>query len=137
MTASEAKGLLSLRKRHKRTKPEFVRQESWKYTRLSESWRKARGKDNKTRLKVKGWPKPVRVGYGTPKVARDLHPSGLRPVLISCMRDLKEAGSPEGKILILSSKLGKRSRRAIAKEASSKGFVLANYSERDLKVEEA
>ncbi len=131
-----SKSLLSLRRKRKEKKPEFVRQESWRYVRLSESWRRPRGKDSKMRLKVKGWPKSVSVGYGTPRDAKGLHPSGLKPILISSMRDLDRAGPPEGKILIFSSRLGRRARKAIAKEAMSRGFVIANYGEKELKVEE-
>ncbi|MEM3660886.1 MAG: 50S ribosomal protein L32e [Thermoproteota archaeon] len=126
MTA-EAKKLLSARRRRKEAKPEFVRQESWRYTRLSENWRRPRGKDSKMRLSVKGWPKTVNIGYGTPRRARGLHPSGLKPVLISSRRDLEKAGSPEGKILVFSSRLGRRLREALVQEASSRGFVIANY----------
>ncbi len=129
MTA-EARKLLSARRRRRETKPGFVRQESWRYTRLSENWRRPRGKDSKMRLSVKGWPKTVNIGYGTLRRARGLHPSGLKPVLISSGRDLEKAGSPEGKILVFSSRLGRRRREALAKEASSKGFAIANYERR-------
>jgi large subunit ribosomal protein L32e len=125
--SAEIKKLLSARRRRKETKPSFVRQESWRYTRLSENWRRPRGKDSKMRLSVKGWPKTVNIGYGTPRRSRGLHPSGLRPILISSRRDLEKAGSPNGKILVFSSRLGRRLREALAKEASSKGFIIANY----------
>jgi len=124
---SEAKKLLALRRKRKKTKPDFVRQESWRYVRLDESWRRPRGKDSKMRLRVKGWPKTVKIGYGSPKKSRGLHPSGLKPVMISSKRDLDKAGSPEGKILIFSSRLGRRLREALAKEALSRGFAIANY----------
>lgn len=130
MPAAEAVKKLSSRRRRKETKPVFVRQESWRYVRLSENWRRPRGKDNKMRLSVKGWPKTVSVGYGTPREARGLHPSGLKPVLVSSRRELEEAGSPEGKILVFSSRLGRRLREALAKEAYSKGFVIANYEKK-------
>ncbi|MCS7138594.1 MAG: 50S ribosomal protein L32e [Crenarchaeota archaeon] len=135
--SNEAKRLLALRRKHKATKPEFVRQESWRYVRLDESWRRPRGKDSKMRLRVKGWPKIVKVGYGSPRKTEGLHPSGLKPILISSKRDLEKAGSPEGKILILSSKLGRRLKEALAKEAFSRGFVIANYETKAVKTKEA
>jgi large subunit ribosomal protein L32e len=134
---AEAK-LLSARRKRRKTKPVFVRQESWRYVRLSGNWRRPRGKDSKMRLSVKGWPKTVNIGYGTPRKAKGLHPSGLRPILVSSRRDLEKAGSPEGKILVFSSRLGRRMRDALAKEASSRGFVIANYERRIIeKAEEA
>jgi large subunit ribosomal protein L32e len=131
------KKLLALRRKRKNAKPDFVRQESWRYVRLDESWRRPRGKDSKMRLGVKGWPKTVNIGYGSPKKTRGLHPSGLKPVLISSKRDLEEAGSPEGKILVFSSKLGRRLREALAKEASSRGFAIANYEAKVVEKTEA
>jgi len=129
------KKLLAIRRRQKEKKPEFVRQESWRYARLDKSWRRPRGKDSKMRLRIKGWPKIVKVGYGSPKETRGLHPSGLKPVLISSRKDLENAGSPEGKILVFSSKLGRRLREALAKEALSKGFVIANYKTKAVRTE--
>jgi large subunit ribosomal protein L32e len=136
--SAEAKRLLSARRKRRMAKPVFVRQESWRYVRLSENWRRPRGKDSKMRLSVKGWPKTVNIGYGTPRRAKGLHPSGLKPVLISSRRDLEKAGSPEGRILVFSSRLGRRMRDVLAKEASSKGFVIANYERKIIeKAEEA
>ncbi len=77
-----AEKAVKLRKAVKARKPKFRRHESWRYKRLRESWRKPRGLDNKMRVKAKGWPKSVNIGYGGPKIARGLHPSGYEEVLI-------------------------------------------------------
>jgi large subunit ribosomal protein L32e len=73
---------MNLRKVMKKGKPRFRRHESWRYMRLKENWRKPRGLDNKMRLEAKGWPKKVKVGYGGPRVARGLHPSGYEETLV-------------------------------------------------------
>ena len=78
---------LKLRARAKNKKPKFVRAESWKYDRFSVSWRRPRGLDNKIRRKIKGWPAGVSVGYKGPKIARGLHPSGYREVLVYNVQD--------------------------------------------------
>ena len=42
--------LLEQRKRVSEHRPKFRRQESWRYKRLAENWRKPKGIDNKMRL---------------------------------------------------------------------------------------
>ena len=80
--------LLNARKKISDSRPKFVRQESWRYDRLSESWRRPKGKDNKMRLQVSGVPRLVKVGYRGPKVSRGLHPSGYTDNLVFNRNDL-------------------------------------------------
>ena len=47
--------------RHK--KPRFRRQESWRYKRVGDTWRRPHGIDSKMRKKVKGWPPSPCPGY--------------------------------------------------------------------------
>ncbi|MDH5440311.1 MAG: eL32 family ribosomal protein, partial [Candidatus Bathyarchaeota archaeon] len=72
----------------KRKKPKFERQESWRYKRIKENWRRPRGIDSKMRKKVKGWPPSPNKGYRSPREIRNLHPSGLREVRVMNVRDL-------------------------------------------------
>ena len=49
----EQKRLLELRKKINKKRPSFRRVESWRYVRVKDSWRKARGIDSRTRIKSK------------------------------------------------------------------------------------
>jgi large subunit ribosomal protein L32e len=111
-------------KPRKRT-PKFRRQESWKYDKLSEAWRRPKGIDNKMRKEMGGVPPRVKVGYGTPKDIRGLHPSGLRPVTVSSMAQLEQLPD-EGVIVIISAKVGRRTKRAITDKARSIGVRVSN-----------
>jgi len=118
-----------LKLKHKSLLPEFKRYDWDKYYRLErqDRWRRTRGQDNKTRLKVKGFPRPVSAGYRTPKVVRDLHPSGLREVLINNLRDLDKLKGMEDKIIVrISSKVGLRLRGEILKRAQELGLKVCN-----------
>src|SRR5574339_223453 len=82
------KELLQLRKKIADKRPDFVRQESWRYKKLATNWRKPKGKDNKMRKQVSGVPALVKVGYKGPRKSRGLHPSGYHDVLIFNTNDL-------------------------------------------------
>jgi large subunit ribosomal protein L32e len=82
------KELLLARKKISDKRPKFVRQESWRYDRLAESWRRPKGKDNKMRRQVSGVPQIVKIGYRGPRVSRGLHPSGYTDNLIFNINDL-------------------------------------------------
>lgn len=65
------------------SRPKFKRQESWRYIRLQSTWRKPKGKDNHQRKQLsRGRPGIVKVGYGGPRIARNLHPSGFTDNLV-------------------------------------------------------
>lgn len=128
----QAAKALKLRKRAKRKKPEFARPESWRYTRLKENWRRPRGLDNKVRKSVLGWPPLVRAGYRGPKVARGLHPSGYREVLVHNAEELKEI-DPKTQAIRIAHTVGKRKRTKIITEARRRKLTILNVKE---KVEE-
>lgn len=132
------KKALRLREEIKSKKPDFVRHESWRYDRLKENWRRPKGIDNKMRLKVKGWPPTVNVGYRGPKAARNLHPSGYEEVLIHNVEELTKI-NPEKQAVRIAHTVGKRKRLQILSEARKNGIVVLNPGEAwkgEAKVEE-
>jgi large subunit ribosomal protein L32e len=123
----EVKKKLKRLLKEKKKIPEFIRQESWRYVRLKESWRRPKGIDNKVRLEVKGWPARVKIGYRSPKEVRGLHPSGLRPILIQNKNQLSELEKIKDKVIvIISSKVGKKKKREITEMAKQLGLRFSN-----------
>jgi len=135
---AEKKRALALRKRLKSKKPKFRRQESWRYKRVDESWRKPDGVDSKMRKKVKGWPKSVEVGYRGPKAARYLHPSGYAEVLVHTIDDV-DIVDPKTQAIRIAHTVGARKRIEITARAREKGIHVLNprEAERPLVEEEA
>lgn len=111
--------------RQRKERPEFVRQESWRYKRLGEKWRRPRGKDSKMRLQKRGWPPLVKVGYRSPRKYRGLHPSGFREVLVHSLADL-DGLDPKVHAIRLSGSLGSRSRLRIFEKAQALGLKVLN-----------
>ena len=134
VTATTEKAL-ELRERVKKKKPSFVRQESWRYKRLKESWRRPRGLDNKMRRKIKGWPPTVNVGYRGPKATRGLHPSGYKEVLVYNTEGLKKI-DPKTQAVRIAHTVGKRKRAKILVEARKKKITILNLREVKEVVEE-
>jgi len=121
----DLKKLVELRKKVKSKKPEFRRQESWRYKRVKENWRRPRGIDSKMRRKVKGWPATVNIGYRGPKLARGLHPSALREVLVYNSDDLREI-NPETEAIRIAHTVGARKRAEILSRARELGIHVLN-----------
>jgi large subunit ribosomal protein L32e len=117
--------LLRARKKVSATRPKFVRQESWRYIRLAENWRKPKGVDNKMRKQVSGVPPLVKVGYRGPKSARGLHPSGYRDRLIHNIRDLEKL-DPKIDAARIGHSVGRRKRIDIVSKANALGVKVLN-----------
>ena len=119
--------LLRARKKVSSTRPKFVRQESWRYSRLAENWRKPKGVDNKMRKQVSGVPPLVKVGYRGPKSARGIHPSGYRDRLIHNIRDLEKL-DPKIDAARIGHTVGRRKRIDIVSKANALGVKVLNRS---------
>ena len=121
----EQKRLLELRKKINKKRPSFRRVESWRYVRVKDSWRKARGIDSRTRIKSKSGVKSPSAGYRGPKKIRGLHPSGFEEVRVEIIDDLKDLNNKKHAIKI-STKLGIKKRINLIDYAQKRGFKILN-----------
>lgn len=119
------KELLQARKKVSDRRPKFVRQESWRYGRLAETWRKPKGKDNKMRRQLSGVPRLVKIGYRSPRKARGLHPSGYTDNIVFNVYDLASL-DPSKDAARIAHVIGQRKRLLILAEARAKGIKVLN-----------
>ncbi|MEM3112811.1 MAG: eL32 family ribosomal protein [Candidatus Pacearchaeota archaeon] len=117
----------------------FLRRNTTQYLRLGSKrkklrkWRKPKGRDNKMRLKMKGYPKNVEIGF-----KKHLHErgrvSGKKPVLISNISDLDKV--EQGNIAFMG-KMGKKKKIQIAKISIDRKIAFFNFNpQRYLKINE-
>ena len=120
------KQALAKRRLIKGRNPEFVRPESWRYVRLKPRWRKPKGVDNHQRKqKSRGRPGLVKVGYGGPRIARGLHPSGYTDNLVYRVEDL-DMLNPSRDGVRIGHSVGKRKRTDIIRKAIEMKFKIFN-----------
>lgn len=133
--AAERKRLMKLKKRMSQKRPKFVRFESWRYKRLKDHWRRPKGVDNKMRFNLKGWPKSVNVGWGSPKAVRGLHPSGVEEVMVYNVGDLSII-DPETQVARIGGGVGKRKRSSIMAEALERDIKVLNATRYEPEIED-
>lgn len=114
--SKELSDALKLRKEIAERRPKFLRAEYFKAERLGMKWRKPRGKQGKMRLFAYYRPKSVSVGYGSPALARGLHPSGFAEKLIYNVKQL-EGVDPKTTAVRIAHSVGSRKRDEIVEEA--------------------
>lgn len=117
---------LAKRQEAKEHNPDFIRPESWRYVRLQTNWRKPKGIDHHQRKqKSRGRPGLVKVGYGGPKEAKGLHPSGYTDNLVYTISDLEKL-NPKTDGVRFGHGVGTRKRKEIIVKAMESKFKVFN-----------
>ncbi len=107
------------------SKPEFRRQESWRYKRVKENWRRPRGVTSKMRKEESGFPAKVKNGYGSAASTRGLHPRGLVDKIV--WREVELDGlDPKVHIVRIAARVGEKKRLGILAKAKDLNFHIAN-----------
>jgi large subunit ribosomal protein L32e len=116
---------LKLRKKIKKRRPEFLREEWFRYKRIAKNWRKPDGITSKMRTNLKYRPSKVRVGFRGPSDVRGLHSSGFEEVLVFNINDL-EAIDPKIQAARIGSSVGTKKRMDIEKKAEELDIRILN-----------
>jgi len=103
--------------------PKFQRQNRAQKKRVGAAWRKPRGIDNKLRIKEGGYGLLPKIGYRTPKAERNLHPVGLKEVLVCSLRDLMAV---KGVAVRFSATLGRKKKTLLIAEAKKMKLKILN-----------
>lgn len=108
-----------------RDTPDFVRQQAELYKRLPKNWRKPRGIHSKMR-KGRSCKRPsAKIGYGTAKKVRGLHPSGFKEVLVHTPDQVDDV-DPDTEAIRIAGTVGGRKRRTIIERADEMDIRVLN-----------
>jgi large subunit ribosomal protein L32e len=118
-------GLLNIRRRLKRRKPEFKRQEISFQKMLKRKWRHPRGKHSKLRKHEWARGRLPSPGYGSPQAVRGLDRLGYRPVRVFRPEDLSDINAKDERAQIASG-VGKKKRLEILKKAEEMKIKVSN-----------
>jgi large subunit ribosomal protein L32e len=109
-------------------RPTFVRQEYHARQRLQRTgWRRPRGMHSKMRQHYRYRTNVVSIGYGSPRLARHLHPSGFREVIVHNVEDLKGI-DPKVQAARVAHTVGMRKRMQIEDRADELKIRILNRS---------
>ena len=109
-------------------RPAFVRQEHHRRQKLQKTgWRRPRGMHSKMRQHYRYRPNVVSIGYGGPKLARNLHPSGFQEVVVHNLKDL-EGIDPKVQAARVAHTVGMRKRIQIEDKADELNIRVLNRS---------
>lgn len=125
LTNEKRKRLIRIKHGIAARRPKFIQVESWRYVRIPPNWHRPRGLDDKVRRCIKGWPAAPSVGYGSPRLVRNVHPSGLEEVQVHNIGDLSII-DPETQSARISRTVGARKRNAIVEEALRRNIRVLN-----------
>ena len=121
----ETRRLFEQRKLKTSKKPDFKRQEWFRYKKLGEKWRRPKGMHSKLRRRIKYRPPMVSVGYRAPKKVRGLHSSGFEEIMIHNPSQL-EGMDPKRQAARVAATVGYKKRLEIEKKASEMGIHILN-----------
>jgi len=109
-----------------RKKKSFIRQDIHKKKRLTKKWRKPRGCDSKKRLRKQNHV-IVSPGYGSPKLFKHSHYSGLSIVNISSVKEIDSLDS-KTQGAIVSGKIGFKNQKKVIQELLKKKIRILNIA---------
>ena len=121
----EIRQRLNVRKKIKKAKPRFKRQELGRQPLLKDTWRRPRGRHSKLRMSEKARGKKPTIGFSSPKAVRGLNRHGYREVIVSNPSQLETINHRE-EVIIISGTVGKKKRFEIMEAANKKNLKVSN-----------
>ncbi|MBD3361939.1 50S ribosomal protein L32e [Candidatus Woesearchaeota archaeon] len=122
---------LKIRKKLRKKRPSFHREDSHKVKSVKRNWRKPVGSHSKVRHQLKGYVKRVEPGYRSPRIIRGTNKDGLFPVKVNNVSDLNKVDKTRQGVVIASN-VGKKKAVVLLNKAKEMGLSVLNVKDIDL-----
>jgi len=123
------KELLELRRKLKKKKPKFLRQDAHRLKKLEKKWRQPKGRHSKMRFKLRSYRKQPSIGYSSPREVRGLDPKGRKEIKVETIKDLDNV--KENNVIVIGSTVGTKKKVAILKKIQEKKLTVKNVKNID------
>lgn len=129
------KELLELRRKLKKKKPTFLRQDAHKVKKLKKKWRQPKGRHSKMRFKLRSYRKQPSIGYSSPRKVRGLDSKGRMEVKVETLNDLEKVKGDQ--VIVIGSTVGTKKKVEILKKIKEKNVHVKNVKNIDEFVKQA
>ncbi|MCQ2055918.1 MAG: 50S ribosomal protein L32e [archaeon] len=123
---AETKSAIMKREVIDRRRPNFKRQEWFRYSKLEEVWRRPKGIHSKMKRNLKRRPPVVDIGFRGPTKARGLHSSGFEEIFVCNVTDLEKVVDAKIQAVRISGTVGTKKRIDIQNRAKELGIRILN-----------
>jgi len=127
MLMVEKKSLIELRSKIKKRKPDYIRQDAHKKSKLSKSWRRPKGIQSKMRLHKRGYNRSPEVGYGSPVAVKGMTKRGLIPINVKNPQGIDSLDPATNEVIV--GNVGVKNKILIVKKALEKNFKIMNIKD--------
>ena len=121
------KELLELRRKLKKKKPKFLRQDAHRVKKLAKKWRKPKGRHSKMRFKLRSYRKQPSIGYSSPRKVRGLDSKGRIEVIVNNIQGLDKIKQNE--VIVIGSTVGTKKKVQILKKIQEKKLTVKNVKD--------
>ncbi len=121
------KELLEIRRKLKKKKPTFLRQDAHRVKKLKKKWRQPKGIHSKMRYKLRSYRKQPSIGYSSPREVRGLDSKGRREIKIENVRDLDKVKVNE--VIVIGATVGTKKKIEILRKAQEKKLNVKNVKD--------
>lgn len=123
----ELKELVELKNAKKAKKPTFLRQDTHKKDKLSENWRRPKGKDSKMRKGFRGKRRSPSMGFSSPRLVRGFNREGFKDVLVKNVEDVTKV-DPKTEMVVVGN-IGLKKKIEVIKKCDELKLKISNLKD--------